>query len=137
MTRLVNDYQFDECNDFEFTADALIAEDRAQREIDAFAEMVYGLDDSKLNDLYDALSKALDTIYSNGIDDAYDVWKRARARYDIVANESHERYVEANIDEFREYQKRYLERVALGVATPEEGDFYSDWHKDIYGFRPR
>ena len=38
-------------------------------------------------------------------------------------------YYEDNIDAFREYKKH--------MGEPDfDWDFYSDWHKDIYGFRP-
>lgn len=101
-------------------------------QMETFREMIKSLDDDKLNALETALGNALEVIQC--LDD--NTWRRAYARYNAVYNEVHERYVEENIGEFREYQKRYLERVALGIATPEEGDFYSDWHKDIYGVRP-
>ena len=39
-------------------------------------------------------------------------------------------YYYDNIDAFREYQSHMNE--------PDfDWDFYSDWHKDMYGFRPR
>ena len=41
-----------------------------------------------------------------------------------------EKYYDAHIDKFREYQKHMNE--------PDfDWDFYSDWYKDLFGFRPR
>ena len=41
-----------------------------------------------------------------------------------------EKYYYDNIDAFHEYEKH--------MGEPNfDWDFYSDWHKDMYGFRPR
>ena len=42
----------------------------------------------------------------------------------------HEKYYYDNIDAFLEYQSH------MGEHDFDWG-FYSDWHKDMYGFRPR
>ena len=40
------------------------------------------------------------------------------------------KYYEDNIDAFNEYRSH--------MGEPDfDWDFYSDWHKDMYGFRPR
>lgn len=42
----------------------------------------------------------------------------------------HEKYYYDNIDAFLEYQSH--------MGEPDfDWSFYSDWHKDMYGFRPR
>ena len=39
-------------------------------------------------------------------------------------------YYDAEIENFREYKKH--------MGEPSfDWDFYSDWHKDLYGYRPR
>lgn len=37
----------------------------------------------------------------------------------------------------RKLQEYYQKHIRNKIATPEEKGFYSDWHKDIYGYRPR
>lgn len=57
-------------------------------------------------------------------------WEAAYEVYsDIRCLEDNE-YYEANIDAFRAYEAK--------MGEPDfDWDFYSDWHKDMFGFRPR
>lgn len=37
----------------------------------------------------------------------------------------------------RRYEREFLERFKNGMPSDDELDFLSDWHKDLYGYRPR
>lgn len=49
----------------------------------------------------------------------------------------HREYYESTIKFFRDFEKEHIEGKSIEEISPEDWDFYSDWHKDIYGFRPR
>ena len=74
--------------------------------------------------LYNALCAILDPQpCGEEWDDAYYV-------YCTLTNVWDEEYFEENIDAFKAYEAR------MGEPDFDWG-FYSDWHKDMYGFRPR
>ena len=47
-----------------------------------------------------------------------------------------ERYRERNQRAFDEFYAEHIRGKAWEEIDPEAWDFYSDWHKDMYGFRP-
>lgn len=50
--------------------------------------------------------------------------------YWYISRLEHEQYFEHSIDDFREY--------CTHMDEPDfDWDFYSDWHKDLFGHRPR
>lgn len=81
--------------------------------------------------LYDALYKDLTnnldkTVYDRNYADFYDkCWSLYLALEDVESD----RYYKTNIDDFLEYESH------KGEEDFDWG-FYSDWHKDIYGYRP-
>lgn len=54
--------------------------------------------------------------------------------YDRVAEE--QRYREENEPKIREYFHKYIEGRTFSQIDPHDWDFYSDWHKDVFGYRP-
>lgn len=73
------------------------------------------------NGLYNAISKHLDA------DDNWDIWYPLYQELNYV---EHEAYYDSNIDKFNEY--------CTHMNEPDfDWGFYSDWHKDLFGFRPR
>lgn len=58
------------------------------------------------------------------------------------------RYLELEAIEQEEYRNKYrydfnrffeehIEGKSFDEIDPEDWEFYSDWHKDMYGYRPR
>ena len=54
--------------------------------------------------------------------------------YDQAAEE--ERYRRENEPKIREYFAKHIEGREWKDIEPERWDFYSDWHKDVFGYRP-
>lgn len=48
-----------------------------------------------------------------------------------------EKYREENEGKLIEFFKKHIEGKSWNDIHPEDWDFYSDFHKDVYGFRPR
>lgn len=46
------------------------------------------------------------------------------------------RYREENEPKIREYFARHIEGKTWAEIEPERWEFYSDWHKDVFGYRP-
>lgn len=79
------------------------------------------MDDDALDVLYHMLMHKVDMQTAS--DDEEVIFWEIGHYYD-------EKYYYDNIDAFNEYQKH--------MSEPDfDWDFYSDWHKDMYGFRPR
>lgn len=70
--------------------------------------------------LADLVDKTWDTEFHELV---YDMYNRVHIAEDIA---------------YREYaEKDFLEYASHKGEDDFDWDFYSDWHKDIYGFRPR
>ena len=46
-------------------------------------------------------------------------------------------YYERNYKPFMEWTAKNISGKSFEDIAPETWDYYSDWHKDLYGFRPR
>ena len=46
-------------------------------------------------------------------------------------------YYERNYKPFKEWVNANISGKSIEEIDPRTWDYYSDWHKDIYGFRPR
>lgn len=46
------------------------------------------------------------------------------------------KYRADNEPKIREYFAKYIEGRTFSQIDPEDWDFYSDWHKDVFGYRP-
>jgi hypothetical protein len=63
-------------------------------------------------------------------DDAYIEYGKLRAIQD-------ERYRERNQADFDAFYAKHIEGKSWEEINPEDWSFYSDWYKDMYGYRPR
>ena len=64
-------------------------------------------------------------------------WDKAYAEYEKLSAILDERYREENHERFDALYAKHIEGKEWEDIDPEIWDFYSDWHKDMYGFRPR
>ena len=62
------------------------------------------------------------------------LYNRPEMVYDYVAEER--RYREENEPKIREYFAKYIEGRTWDSIDPNDWDFYSDWHKEVFGYRP-
>lgn len=79
------------------------------------------------------LSKILDTLCYG--DDAR--WDSTYAEYCMLNDILDERYREENIEKFEEFFYKHIYGKEWKEIEPEILDTYSDWHKDMFGYRPR
>lgn len=84
----------------------------------------------ELKDRQKELCKVLDY----GISDA---WDEAYKEYCEISAELDERYRKENQSAFDAFYKKHIQGRKWEEIDPEILDTYSDWHKDMYGFRPR
>jgi hypothetical protein len=76
--------------------------------------------DDKLHDLFEQLEVKM--IHNTASKLEEEIWAEIECYYD-------HKYYYDNIDAFDEYRSH--------MGEPDfDWDFYSDWHKDMYGFRP-
>ena len=64
-------------------------------------------------------------------------WDAAYAEYTDLRAEQDERYRKANQADFDAFYARHIEGKSWENINPDAWQCYSDWHKDMYGFRPR
>ena len=78
------------------------------------------------------LSKKLDTIWcgSPEWDTTYDEYCKINAELD-------RRYKEENIEKFEQFFYKHIYGKKWSEIDSEILDSYSDWHKDMFGYRPR
>lgn len=50
--------------------------------------------------------------------------------------EEHQKYRAENEPKIRAYFAEHFEGRTWDKIDPERWDFYSDWHKDVFGYRP-
>jgi hypothetical protein len=65
-----------------------------------------------------------------GWDDAYDEY----CKLNIILDE---RYREENQSSFDAFYEKYIKGKSWEEIDPEDWSFYSDFHKDMFGFRPK
>ena len=76
--------------------------------------------DEKLNTFYHTLMHKVDMQTANDLEESL-FWE--------IGHYYDHKYYEDNIDAFLEYKSH--------MGEPDfDWDFYSDWHKDMYGYRP-
>lgn len=66
---------------------------------------------------------------TNAWDEAYKEYGRLNAVLD-------DRYRAENQAEFDAFYAEHIEGKTWEEIDPEDWEYYSDWHKDMYGFRP-
>ena len=64
-------------------------------------------------------------------------WDAAYDEYNDLNAILNERYRAENQAKFDAFYKKHIEGKKWEEIDPEAWDFYSDWHKDMYGYRPK
>lgn len=64
-------------------------------------------------------------------------WREYYAEYEELDAILNKRYREANQNKFDAFYKKYIEGKTWEEIDPYTLQTYSDWHKDMYGFRPK
>jgi hypothetical protein len=82
---------------------------------------------SRLDELSDILQFG---CFGDNWDEAY----KEYSRYSAVLDE---RYREENQSAFDAFYKEHIEGKAWEEIDGDTWQTYSDWHKDMYGFRPK
>lgn len=63
-------------------------------------------------------------------------WDKAYKERNELSYVLDERYREKYQDQFNAYYAEHIEGKRWEDIDPAHWEFYSDWHKDMYGFRP-
>ena len=50
---------------------------------------------------------------------------------------AHREYTDDQLPGLKCYFNNYIKNRPINEIEPERWDWYSDWHKDVFGFRPR
>lgn len=79
------------------------------------------------------LSKMLDTMFYGESDD----WDNTYSEYCMINNILDERYREENMEEFEKFFYKHIYGKEWNQIEDGILDTYSDWHKDMFGYRPR
>lgn len=64
-------------------------------------------------------------------------WNTAYNEYMKLNAILDERYREANQEDFDNYYKEHIEGKTWDEIDKQHWSFYSDWHKDMFGYRPK
>jgi hypothetical protein len=67
----------------------------------------------------------------------HESWKEYYEEYSTLSAVLDERYREENQTAFDDFYAEHIEGKKWEEIDPEDWSFYSDWHKDMYGFRPK
>lgn len=66
-----------------------------------------------------------------------EAWEEAYKERSILCDVLDERYREENQAAFDAFYAKHIKGKSWEEIDPDNWSFYSDWHKDMYGFRPR
>ena len=91
-------------------------------------EIAITLTTKEIGERVDELSKLLDM----NID-----WDKNYDEYCMLNNILDERYREENIESFEKFFFKHIYAKEWNEIDPEVLQSYSDWHKDMFGYRPR
>ena len=64
------------------------------------------------------------------------VWDDLYKEYVNINDVLDERYRAENQTAFDAFYEKHIKGKSWDEIDPEDWGFYSDWHKDMYGFRP-
>lgn len=64
-------------------------------------------------------------------------WSKAYSEYCELTAILDERYRAENQASFDAFYEKHIKGKTWEEIDPEAWDCYSDWHKDMYGFRPK
>ena len=85
------------------------------------------LNKTERNAIYE---KVENVLMNNGYVGELNMWDVAYASYTNMREVEDREYYDSHIEAFRAYEAK--------MGEPDfDWDFYSDWHKDMFGFRPR
>ena len=90
----------------------------------------FTMTNEEINTRLNELSKILDKGITNEWDEAYDEYMTLTSILD-------ERFRDDNMDEFIRFFQEHIEGKSFNEIDPEIYGTYSDWHKDMFGYRPR
>lgn len=76
------------------------------------------------------------SLILNSTSPSSDEWDKTYNEYNKLTVVLDERYREENAEAFNAYYKEHIEGKTWDNIDPNHWDFYSDWHKDMYGYRP-
>lgn len=65
-----------------------------------------------------------------------EVWDKTYREYCTLNAILDERYRVENQAEFDAFYREHIEGRSWSEINPDDWDYYSDWHKDMYGYRP-
>ena len=80
----------------------------------------------------DKLAVILDTVSP-----CSEEWSKAYARYCELDRIEQEEYRKENISKLKEFYDKYIANKEWSEIDDEDWSFYSDYHKDVFGYRPR
>lgn len=86
--------------------------------------------DAELNERINELTVILNGRVDDTWDVAYEEYNKIRAIQDA-------RYRAANREAFEAFYEKHIKGKTWEEVDPDAFQTYSDWHKDMYGFRPR
>jgi hypothetical protein len=84
-----------------------------------------------INKRIDELRVLLDTV-----NPASNEWDKYYSEYNSLCDTLQRRYCEEQEPKLMAYYKKYIQGKTWEEASVH-WDFFSDWHKDCYGYRPR
>ena len=84
----------------------------------------------EINSRVNELSKTLDTVMG-------DEWDIAYEEYCTLNSILSARYCEENLERFEAYFFKHIYGKTWEELDYDAWDFYSDWHKDMFGYRPK
>ena len=78
------------------------------------------------------LSELLDTTPSGT-----ELWDTAYFRYCELSAKQHREYRANNSDKLKAFYDEHIANKAWDDIDPEAWNWYSDYHKDVFGYRPK
>lgn len=93
--------------------------------------MDFGMTVEEIRDRADRLGEELLYCYD------CERWSEVYEEYSILNGILDEIYREENQEAFDKFVNEHIRGLSWEEIDPDDWSFYSDWHKDMYGFRPR
>lgn len=66
-----------------------------------------------------------------------EAWNEAYKEYNRLRDVQDERFRAENQADFDAFYEKHIKGKTWAEIDPEAWSFYSDWHKDMYGYRPK
>ena len=80
----------------------------------------------------DGLYITLDTLLPSS-----DEWDKAYERFCELTAKRDQEFFEDNIEHLEDFFNKHIKGKEFSEIAPEDWDYYSDYHKDVYGYRPK